>query len=53
MNEWEDFVKLVRQCWELEVEKRPSAVHLEAQLQTIVEAIVSNTDGDEAVCIAV
>jgi len=44
--QWEGIVELVRQCWELEAEERPSAVHLEAQLRMSMEAIVGNTDGD-------
>jgi len=38
--QWERIVELVGQCWALEVEVRPSAVHLEAQLRASIEAIV-------------
>ena len=38
--QWERIVELVSQCWALEVEVRPSAVHLEAQLRASIEAIV-------------
>ena len=44
-TQWEVIVDLVRQCWEMELEGRPSAASLEARLNVSVAAVAAYAAG--------
>jgi hypothetical protein len=43
-DQWNAIVELVRQCWEWELEARPSAASLEAQLRASVASVAASAE---------
>jgi hypothetical protein len=47
-DEWRAIVELVRQCWEWELEARPSSAALETRLRASVASVTANAEGRAA-----
>ena len=39
VSEWKEIVELIRQCWELELERRPNAASLQARASASVDSL--------------